>query len=89
MTERPPIGQRVRVRGNTGIPGVAGRTGTVIAHHEDGIAVRVNLDIGDQLLCDPVNLLDLPARLSYSGGSKTTYTIAPECGRVMKCGDAL
>ena len=70
MTERPPIGQRVRVRGNTRVPGIGGRLGTVTGHHEDGVGVRVLLD-GDQvLLCDPVNLNDAATRAMRGAGSE-------------------
>lgn len=80
MTDRPSIGQRVRVRGNTGIPGVAGRTGTVVGHHEDGVAVRVNLDIGDQLLCDPVNLNDAATRTMREAASEQSTGVEAASG---------
>jgi hypothetical protein len=53
MTPRPPIGARVRVRGTTGIPNVAGRVGVIAAHHEDGIAVAVDLVIGERIIVEP------------------------------------
>jgi hypothetical protein len=54
MEQRPAIGARVRVRGNTGIPNIAGRCGTVVAHHPDGVAVHVELETGpfELVLCD-------------------------------------
>ena len=57
LTLRPAIGARVRMRRNTGIRGVAGRWGTVVAHHSDGVALRVELDGDHELLtCDSTNL---------------------------------
>lgn len=53
---RPPIGTRVRIRGNTGIINVAGRVGDVVAHHEDGMAFVVELVIGDRITLDPENV---------------------------------
>jgi hypothetical protein len=57
MLNRPAIGTRVRVRGNTGIVNMAGRTGVVSGHHKDGTAVQIELDTDRQaLLCDPSNI---------------------------------
>lgn len=39
---------------------VAGRVGVVVAHHEDGIAFRVDFDGGGHITCDPNNVQ--PAR---------------------------
>lgn len=50
-----PVGTTVRIRGNTGIPGVEGRMGTVVARHEDAIAVRVKLLDGREITVDPEN----------------------------------
>lgn len=57
---RPPLGARVRLLENVGLSGVAGAHGSVIAHHEDGIASLVVLDYGARILCDPVDLETLP-----------------------------
>lgn len=68
MTTRPALGTRVRVLGNTGIPGIAGREGEVDSYHEDGIASIVRLDFdraawlegdritGEYFVLDPCDL---------------------------------
>lgn len=52
-TLRPPLGTRVRVRGTTGIQGVAGRIGWVEAYHVDGVAIVVELLLGRRIVCEP------------------------------------
>lgn len=57
MTNRPPLGARVRLLGNTGIPAVNGRTGRVVWHHAGGVAFAVELDVDRaRLICDPENV---------------------------------
>jgi hypothetical protein len=55
---RPTVGSYVRIRGNTGIPGLAGRVGRVVAHHEDGVAFRVESACAAfaSIVCDPSNV---------------------------------
>jgi hypothetical protein len=57
-SDRPAIGARVRLRGNTGIPGLVGRTDTVAGHHADGTAIVVRLDFKElaPITCDPCNV---------------------------------
>jgi hypothetical protein len=57
MRDRPNVGARVRILGNTGLSNVAGKCGSVIGHHEDGISFVVELEVDrEQLVCDPVNV---------------------------------
>lgn len=69
MRERPPIGARVRLRKNVGLPRFIGRTGAVVGHHPDGIAIHVRLD-GDSpdkkpFTCDwPVDVSLIVPRLA-------------------------
>lgn len=57
METRPAIGQRVRVRGNSGLKNTAGRCGEVVRHYPDGVAFRVRLDADAiEVVCDPVNV---------------------------------
>lgn len=51
---RPMLGARVRVRGTTGIPNVAGRVGYVIAHLHGDPAILVELIAsGRQIVVEP------------------------------------
>lgn len=71
---RPATGTRVRVLETTGIANVAGELGTVVAHHEDGVAIVVDVYTGDRdcgslrrIVCEPsdVELVrdERPARI--------------------------
>lgn len=57
MVDRPSIGERVTLLGNTGLKSADGRAGVVIGLYPDGIAFRVRLDgSGKEVVCDPVNV---------------------------------
>ena len=57
MTNRPPLGARVRLLGNTGIPAVAGRFGRVVWHHADSVAFCIEPDVDRaRVICDPENV---------------------------------
>jgi hypothetical protein len=63
MTERPAIGERVRVLGNARLKAADNRVGAVVRHYPDGIAFRVRLDtdnpnVAREVVCDPVNVTE-------------------------------
>lgn len=71
MRTRPPIGARVKLKKHWTLTRASGKSGVVVAHHVDGIAIVVRLD--PQRPLRPVRKPDRLIRSRDIGGLRRRF----------------